>query len=187
MDKVSLDGAVDTCPGQGASGNCEGTLGLTEREVCPPSFGLYVGLGEGATRLYQNRYGVVSHEGRALAEARTLPSGPFSVWLVALLLLSYQGSHRTLREGASMTVPTARSLVPTGQGCRGLCPQCEKQPACYAWPAGATVACCAAPVANPPPWHHRHGTCVSCFPAYLVQEGLASDRAKLVNAERVRW
>lgn len=144
MDKVSLDGAVDTCPGQGASGNREGTLGLTEREVCPPSFGLYVGLGEGATRLYQNRYGVVSHEGRALAEARTLPSGPFSVWLVALLLLSYQGSHRTLREGASMTVPTARSLVPTGQGCRGLCPQCEEAASllCMASCCHSSLLCC---------------------------------------------
>lgn len=63
MDRVSLDGAVDTCSGQEASVNPEEILRLNEREMCPPRLGLYVGLGDGVTRIYQSRYGAVSGEG----------------------------------------------------------------------------------------------------------------------------
>lgn len=41
----------------------EGMVGLNEREMCPLRFGLYVGLGEGATGIYRNRHGVLSGEG----------------------------------------------------------------------------------------------------------------------------
>lgn len=43
--------------------NPEEILRLNEREMCPPRLGLYVGLGDGVTRIYQSRYGAVSGEG----------------------------------------------------------------------------------------------------------------------------